>query len=127
MELFDRLKIHYEQCPPRLSYNGLEGTNVIGKRYSKLPTAEELGPLGKDSLQVWHKKVPATTGTLPVEGYCVIEACLDVTGRSNPDALPLWPEMEGHELYIDIYVDNLNRILMRAIGGFTSYETRERL
>ena len=118
-----RLRIHYEQCPPRLSYGGSEGKNIEGKAYPKWPTEEESKLLKVAVVKVWYKKLPATD-TFPVEGYCVVNACLDETGRLTPDAVPLWPEMEGHEVSICIYVDMYDRIFMRAIGGFTSFKTR---
>jgi hypothetical protein len=124
MEVISRLKTHYEQYPPRLSYGGNEGKNITGKRYQKWPTEEEFNSLGIAAVKVWHEKLPATADTFPVEGYCVVDTCLDNSGRLIPDALPLWPEMEGHELSICVYVDRLDRIHMRAIGGFTSFETR---
>lgn len=123
MEMVRRLKAHYEQCPPRLSYGGNEGKNVTGKSYQKWPTEEESKILGVGAVKVWYKKLSAKTDALPIEGYCVVDACLDETGRLTPDALPLWPEMEGHELTICVYVDMYDRIFMRAIGGFTSFKT----
>lgn len=124
METINRLKTHYEQHPPRLSYGGNEGKNVTGKRYQKWPTEEEFNSWGIAAVKVWHEKLPAKTDTFPVEGYCVVNASLDESGYLTPDALPLWPEMEGHELSICVYVDMFGRIHMKAIGGFTSYETR---
>lgn len=124
MELINRLMTHYKQYPPRLSYGGNEGKNLTGKSYQKWPTEEELNSLGIAAVKVWYEKYPPTTDKLPVEGYCVMDACLDESGRLTPDALPLSPEMEGHELSICVYVDMLDRIHMRAIGGFTSFETR---
>ena len=35
MEMARRLRTHYEQYPPRLSYGGNEGKNVTGKSYQK--------------------------------------------------------------------------------------------
>ena len=124
MELITRLRAHYAQCPPRLSYGGSEGKNVTGKVYPKWPDDEVSKPLGAGAVQVWSNKILAIAEALPIEGYCVVDACLDETGRLNPEALPLWPEMEGHELSVTVYVDMYDRILMRAIGGFTSHKTR---
>ena len=124
MELITRLRAHYAQCPPRLSYGGSEGKNVTGKAYPKWPEDEASKPLEAGAVQVWSNKIPAVAEALPVEGYCVVNACLDETGRLKPEALPLWPEMEGHELSVTVYVDMYDRILMRAIGGFTSHKTR---
>ncbi len=123
MEQITRLIAHYAQCPPRLSYGGPEGTCVKGKLYPKWPD-EDSKLLGVGNIQVWAKTIPAIEKTLLIEGYCVVDACLDETGHLTPEAVPLWPEMEGHELYLIIYVDPHNRILVRAIGGFTSYKTR---
>ncbi len=127
METINRLRKHYEQYPPRLSYGGTEGKNVTGKPYLKWPHEEESKSLGVGSVKVWHKRIPTVTSMLPVEGYCVVNACLDETGRFNPEALPLWPEMEGHELDIVVYVDMFDCIRMRAIGGFTFFKTRARM
>jgi hypothetical protein len=124
MELINRLRTYYEQYPPHLSYGGNEGKNVTGKPYQKWPTEEEFDSLGIAAVKVWHKNLPARANAFPIEGYCVVDACLDESGRLTPNALPLWPEMEGHELLICVYVDRLDRIHMRAIGGFTSFETR---
>lgn len=46
MEMISKLRTHYEQYPPRLSYGGNEGKNVTGKSYQKWPTEEESKPLG---------------------------------------------------------------------------------
>jgi hypothetical protein len=124
MEMVRRLRTHYEQHPPRLSYGGNEGKNVTGKSYQKWPTEEESKPLGVAVVKVWCEKLSAKADAFPVEGYCVVDACLDETGRLTPNALPLWPEMEGHEISICVYVDMYDRIFMRAIGGFTSFKTR---
>jgi hypothetical protein len=93
MEMISKLRTHYEQYPPRLSYGGNEGKNVTGKSYQKWPTEEESKPLGVAAVKVWYEKLSAKADTFPVEGYCVVDACLDDTGRLIPDALPLWPEM----------------------------------
>lgn len=124
MEMARRLMTYYEQYPPRLSYGGNEGKNITGKIYQMWPTEEESKFLGVASVKVWHEKLPAKANVFPVEGYCVVDACLDESGRLTPDALPLWPEMEGHELSICVYVDMYERTFMRAIGGFMSFETR---
>lgn len=124
MELVNRLRMHYEKYPPRLSYGGSGGKNVKGKTYSKWPAEEEFASLGVAAIQVWYSKIPASTEILPVEGYCVVDACLDQSGHLTPDALPLWLEMEGHAIYINVYVDMYACVHMRAIGGFTSYKTR---
>ncbi len=124
MENIRRLRAHYEHYPPRLSYIGKEETSITGKCYQKWPKEEEYKRLGAT---VWHQKLPASADALPVEGYCVIDACLDNSGHLTPDAMPLHPEMKGHELSICIYVSMLDRIHMRAIGGFTSIETRATL
>lgn len=124
MKTINRLTNHYEQHPPQLSYGGSEGKNVTAKIYPSLPHEEMSKPLGVGSVQIWFKEFPATKTSLPIEGYCVVNACLDETGRLNPAALPLWPEMEGHGLRVMIYADMLNCIQMKAIGGFTTYKTR---
>ena len=124
MEMISKLKTHYEQYPPRLSYGGNEGKNVTEKNYQKWPTEEESKPLGVAAVKVWHEKLSAKADAFPVECYCVVDACLDDSGRLIPDALPLRPEMEGHELSICVYVDMFDQIHMRAIGGFTSFKTR---
>lgn len=46
MEIINKLRTHYEQYPPLLSYGGNEGKNVTRKSYQKWPTEEESKPLG---------------------------------------------------------------------------------
>lgn len=48
---------------------------------------------------------------------CVANACLDASGHGNPDAFPVPPEMQGQELEVTVYVDPLDYIRMRTIGG----------
>lgn len=127
MVQIERLTKNYTENPPRLSFNGSEGQSVTGMVHSEWPHNEEKEHLGDGSIIVWRSRIPAGTSPLPVEGYCVVNACLDVTGRSIPERLPLFQEMEGHELIIVVYVDKLGCIRMRAIGGFTSLATRSRL
>lgn len=124
MELIEKLIAHYKLNPPRLSYDGREGRDVKGAAYPSWPKEEEIKLLGVGSIAVWRGRIPGTKIELPVEGYCVVDACLDETGRFIPEALPLWPEMEGHELSIIVYVDRLDCVRMRAIGGFTTIKTR---
>lgn len=75
--MINKLKTHYEQYPPRLSYGGNEGKNVTEKSYQKWPTEEESKPLGVAAVKVWYEKLSAKADTFPVEGYCVVDACLD--------------------------------------------------
>jgi len=124
MEVIPRLRKHYEKNPPRPSYKGTEGKSMTGKVYSRWPHEEETRQLGVGAVEVWKERIPATQSILPLEGYCLVDACLDDTGHINTEVLPLWPEMEGHELLIVIYVDMFDCTRMRAIGGFTSRKTR---
>lgn len=116
MDVITRLKKHYENRAPRLSFGGSEGDAVQTRSYDKWPEKETMQTLG---VVVWRDHVKASPNISSPDGYRVVDACLDVSGTLDPDALPLPPEMQGHELQIAIFVDNLDCIRMRAIGGYS--------
>lgn len=89
MEMISKLKTHYEQYPPRLSYGGSEGKYVTGKSYQNWPIEEEFKLLGAAGVKVWYEKLSAKEDAFPIEGYCVVDACLDDTGRLIPDAIAM--------------------------------------
>ncbi|MDP1609399.1 MAG: hypothetical protein Q8L98_08840 [Chlamydiales bacterium] len=125
MILEERLKTHYQQLSPKPSYDGMGGERIWStKPYSQWPKEEEKIIAG---IPVFTKRFPASEKSLPIEGYRIVEACLDVSGCTNPEVFPLWPEMEGHEIWVTIYVDALNCIRMKAIAGFTLHKTREEI
>jgi hypothetical protein len=124
MGFYMKLKMLHDQCSPRISYAGIEAKSVKREEYLYWPREEEMKPLGPGAVQIWHKKIPAMRDAPPIEGYCFVEVCLDEAGSDIPKVLTLYPEMEGHELCITIYVNMYGRIQMKAIGGFTSHKTR---
>ena len=123
MHVIERLTNYYKQNPPRLSYGGSEGENMRGKVYLEWPKEEEVTNRGE--VVVWLENIEASSDAPPIEGYCIVDVSLDPSGHKNPDALPLFPEMKGHALRIAVYVDSLDRIHMKAVGGFSSHGTRE--
>ncbi len=127
MEKIAQLIQHYQSAPPRLSYGGSEGTGWDGLAYEKYPQEEANNSIGPGAQIVWSGKFQATRIDLPIECYCVINVCLDVRGNSIPTALPLYPEMAGHALDAIIYVDMFGCIRAKAIGGATTYATRNAL
>ncbi len=85
MEVIERLKSYYKENPPRLSYGGSEGEAVRGKVYHEWPKEEELKALGS---VVWRAQFPASPdASQPPDGYCAVDAYLDPSGHTNPDAL----------------------------------------
>jgi hypothetical protein len=117
MNVIARLIKHYQIQQPRLSFGESEGSAVQMCLFDKWPDQEAIKSLG---VVVWRHKTMASPDTAPTIGYCMVNAYLDLSGRSNPDALPLPREMQNHELQIVVYVDYLDCIRMRAIGGYTS-------
>lgn len=118
MHNVERLRTYYQKLPPCMSYGGSEGESLKGKVYAKWPEEELSASLGGPI--VWRSHILAMPDVPVPDGYCSVDACLDSSGLQNPEALPLFPEMEGHELRVVVYVDCLNRIWMKAIGGFTA-------
>jgi len=115
MNVFERLTQHYQTQPPRLSFRGSEGSAMQMRIFDKYPDEEATKPLG---VTVWRHRSTASPDVAPAVGYCMVDACLDVSGWNNPDALPLPVEMKNHELEIVVYLDCLDCIRMRAIGGY---------
>jgi hypothetical protein len=125
MTLEEKLKKSYQELPPKPSYDGIGGEGICPTRVSpQWPKEEEQITLG---ISVWCERFPATEIFLPIEGYAIMEVCLDASGNMRPEVFPLWPEMEGHETWVVIYVDPLNCIRMKAIAGFTLHKTREEI
>jgi hypothetical protein len=121
----EKIKCHYDNHPPRLSFGGSEGLSVKGTVFLKFP--EEEFYRNSNGITVLHSKIEATNPSLSVDGYCLVEACLQIGGKEIPDALPFFPEMEGHSISVIVFVDWFERIRMRAIGGFTTYKNRAAL
>ena len=119
MNIFTRLIAHYQNQSPMLSFREAEGYFTKAYKFSEWPKKEEKEIPGR---LVWHDCILSTLDVIQPDGYCVVNTCLDASGFHNPKTLPLPPEIRGHKLHIMIYVDNLNRILMPAIGGFTAHK-----
>ncbi len=116
MNTIERLTEHYLIQPPQLSFGGSEGTAIQRRVFDKWPDQEATNPLG--GIAVWRYRTTSSPEATPSIGYCVVDACLDVSGRGTPDALPLPLEMQNHEVEIIVYVDHLDCIRMRAIGSY---------
>lgn len=127
MDQINRLREHYKSNPPRLSYGGSEGEGWKGLAFVSYPQEEAGKSLGLGTVIVWRGKFPSTNEELPVERHCVVTVCLDSWGNSNPEAIPLHPEMEGHAVDALIYVDMMGNIHAKAIGGATTHATRNAL
>jgi hypothetical protein len=116
MNVFERLTKYYQTQPPRLSFGGSEGSALQMRVFDKYPDEEATKPLG---ITVWRHRSTVNLDTAPIVGYCMVDVCLDFSGWSNPDALHLPLEMQNHELEIVVYLDRLDCIRMRAIGGYS--------
>lgn len=124
MEMIQKLKNHYEQNPPYLSYESNQGNGLKFTLRSERAGKEEFEFLGVGSAVVWRADIQDSEDVFPVEGYGIVEAILDVSGVSIPEELSLFPEMEGHAVNIIVYVDMLNCVRLKATGAYTSHETR---
>ncbi len=116
MDVIERLIQHYLNQAPLLSFTAQEGDSLKVRQYHEWPEKEAGEELGAP---VWRGHEKASSNTPPPDGYCVIDACLDASGFKNPGTLPLHPQMRGQEIRIIVYVDTLNCIHMRAIGGYS--------
>lgn len=117
MNDIQRLQEYYQMYPPRLSYGGTEGSNLQMTSFERWPGEEAVKSLGTT---VYHSTVESPEAA-SVSGYCMIDVCLDMFGRSFPEALPLHPQMRNHTVKILIYVDLVGIIRMRAIGGYSGH------
>ncbi len=115
-----KLKEHYETDPPRLSFGGTEGC-TFHKDWPKSEYNESI----EGSIPVWRHTEPRSDEGLSLDGYCVVNVCLDPSGRQIPEVLSLPKEMEGHEIRILVYLTSLDCISMRAIGGITNSSTKQ--
>lgn len=115
MNIIERLRAHYQIQPPRYSFKGSsEGLTMEAQLFDKRPNQKAIDL----EIPVWREFKQANAG-VSLDGYCVVNVLLDASENGNPEMLPLPPQMEGHELETEIYVDCLNCIRMRAIGGYT--------
>jgi hypothetical protein len=110
MDIIEKLRNEYEAYQPKLAY---EGSNEHLQKFDKLPPTKLI-----DAKRVWDKHFQADPGIPSPDGYYIVDTDLDLSGSICPDVLQLPSEMQGQELWIEIYVDRLNCIHMRAIGGY---------
>jgi hypothetical protein len=114
MNTVTRLKCHYKHTPPQILFGGLVGNDHLHKEWPEMLDKENLG------IRVWEKSIESNSdASCPVDGYYVIDECLDPRGDQTPPVLTLPLNTQGHDLHIIVYVDIFNRICMRAIVGAT--------
>jgi hypothetical protein len=105
-----KIEAYYGKHPPKLGYNGVSGK---GTEVSFLASWPE--PLSNEHLirVVWQTE---RSGCAP-QKHCLVDAFLTCSENEIPDTLCLPSEMEGCELSVIVYVDNLDCLRMRAVSG----------
>ena len=116
MNIIEKLTKHYQTQPPKLDFGGSEGTAFQTQVFEEWPDHEAIKPLG--GVTVWRYRTAVSPKDILNVRYCVVDVCLDVSGRDTPAALPLPPEMQNQPTEIVVYVDHLDCIRMRAIGSY---------
>lgn len=115
---FDEISLYYKTNPPRVTFGSPEAQKIRMRVTSKFPyddATKDLGPI------VYKTRTTVAPNTPPTSRYCFVDVCLDFTGTSAPDIISLPNEMKDNEVQITLYLDELDCIRLRAIGGYNPY------
>lgn len=115
MYTFDKLKNHYKSKPPKINFGEKDALGMQVRITGKFPFDEstrDVGPI------VWRKKLALDADTKSAAHYGHVDICLDFTGDTIPETIPLPSEMKGQKIELTLYLDELDCVRMRAIGGY---------